>query len=167
MLKIPLEDIMSTEKVKVPLMGKKVDGVDVNFKVKKEEWNEYELDLIQKVLIKTYDDNTSNELKQKHIEDRLKYQSSKKCKISKWKQQGIKSADWNSTYELWLNCKNCELCNAPFLDNRQKRLDHDHNIDHIHNIRWVVCCKCNNQADLKNYKNNNKSLTFHYILHKI
>ena len=44
MLKIPLEDIMSTEKVKVPLMGKKVDGVDVNFKVKKEEWNEYELE---------------------------------------------------------------------------------------------------------------------------
>lgn len=35
---------MSTEKVKVPLMGKMVDGVDVNFKVKKEEWNEYELE---------------------------------------------------------------------------------------------------------------------------
>ncbi len=35
---------MSTEKVKVPLMGKIVDGVDVNFKVKKEEWNEYELE---------------------------------------------------------------------------------------------------------------------------
>jgi len=126
-------------------------------------WNEYELDWIQRVLKKTYDDNASEELKQKDNENRIKFNSSKKYKISKWKYQGIKSADWNSTYDLWLNCKNCELCDTPFLSNSEKRLDHNHIIDHIHNIRWVLCCKCNNQPELKNYKTNNKSNTFYYI----
>ena len=115
-------------------------------------WNEYQLDWIQRVLKKTYDDNASEELKQKDNDDRLKFNASKPRCISNWKSKGMRSADWNSTYDLWLNCKNCEYCDAPFLDNRQKRLDHDHNIDHIHNIRWVLCCSCNNQAELKNYK---------------
>ena len=115
-------------------------------------WTEMELDWIQSVLKKTYDDNASNELKQKDNETRLKYNSSKTNCICRWKRQGIRSADWNSTYDLYINCKNCELCDEPFLDNRQKRLDHDHNIDHIHNIRWVLCSSCNNQKELKNYK---------------
>jgi hypothetical protein len=116
------------------------------------KWTEYQLDLIQRVLKKTYDDNATDELKQKDNETRLKYNSSKTACISRWKSKGMRSADWNSTYDLWLNAKYCEYCDAPFLDNRQKRLDHDHNIDHSHNIRWVLCSGCNNQAELKNYK---------------
>ena len=116
--------------------------------------NEMELDWIQRVLKETYDANANDNLKQKDINDRLQKNLCKKHKISKWKIQGMKSADWNSTYNLWLNCRNCEICDIPFLNHNEKRLDHDHNIDHIHNIRWVLCCSCNNQPELKNYKNN-------------
>jgi len=77
-------------------------------------WNEYQLDWIQRVLKETYDANASDELKQKDNENRLKYNSSKTNCISRWKKQGIRSADWNSTYELYINCKNCEL-NSFFL----------------------------------------------------
>ena len=48
-------------------------------------WNEYQLDWIQRVLKETYDANACDELKQKDNENRLKYNSSKKCCISKWK----------------------------------------------------------------------------------
>ena len=116
------------------------------------KWNDYELDFIQRFLKKTYDDNASEELKQKDNDDRLKYNSSKPKCISNWKNKGMRSADWNSTYDLWLNCKNCEICDVEFLDNRQKRLDHLHNTELIHNIRWVLCSSCNNLKELKNYK---------------
>ena len=122
--------------------------------IMKGNFNEMELDWIKRVLKETYDANANDNLKQKDINDRLEKNSSKKYKIYNWKYQGIKSADWNITYNLWLNCKNCEICDIPFLNHNQKRLDHDHNIDHIHNIRWVLCCSCNNQPELKNYKNN-------------
>lgn len=115
-------------------------------------WNEYQLEWIRSVLKKTYDDNATDERKQNDINKQQNINSSKSSCINRWKRQGIRSADWNSTYDLYINCKNCELCDALFLDNRQKRLDHDHNIDHIHNIRWVLCSTCNNQAELKNYK---------------
>ena len=100
-------------------------------------------DFIRCELNKIYEDNASDELKQKYKKFKEDWNSKKTIKLCNWKRQGIKSADWNTTYNLWLNCKNCEICDYKFLDNSEKRLDHLHNTELIHNIRWVLCNSCN------------------------
>ena len=72
----------------------------------------------------------------------------KLTRISKWKRRGIISADWNSLYERYLDCKNCEKCNVVLTVDRQNTsttrcLDHDHSILDRENVRNILCVACN------------------------
>ena len=74
----------------------------------------------------------------------------KRRRISRWKDAGINSNDWNATYERFMNTLNCEnlQCNVLFTIDRyrtttSKCLDHDHSIINEYNIRAVLCHRCN------------------------
>jgi|DEB0MinimDraft_6_1074348.scaffolds.fasta_scaffold01334_10 seryl-tRNA(Sec) selenium transferase len=68
----------------------------------------------------------------------------KASRINAWKRIGVKSDDYNSLYEYYLNCKNCEECNVELVEgrygNNKKCLDHDHNTGQFRN---VLCISCN------------------------
>ena len=72
----------------------------------------------------------------------------KSRRINNWKQRGIISDDWNSLYERYLGCKNCEECNVELTEGRYNTsttrcLDHDHSITDRENVRNVLCNACN------------------------
>jgi|DEB0MinimDraft_6_1074348.scaffolds.fasta_scaffold233031_1 hypothetical protein len=72
----------------------------------------------------------------------------KQRKLGMWKYHGIKHFD--DTYDKYMECKFCELCNIELLDkgynngsgNKKttKVLDHDHFSGYC---RFIVCHKCN------------------------
>ncbi len=89
--------------------------------------------------------NTANRAKvRKANSDYIKTPAGKKSKsIANWKYHGIISNDWNKTYEYYINCHNCEWCDKPFKNYKNRHLDHDHNINDDVNIRGVLCISCN------------------------
>tara|TARA_R110000803_G_C11750797_1_gene292435 strand:- start:41 stop:469 length:429 start_codon:yes stop_codon:yes gene_type:complete len=95
----------------------------------------------KKLKSKTYRD--------KHKEKMKKYRQSpegkRSIKISCWREYGMFCDDWDKLYEYYINCKNCEWCNAELTTDRYNTkttrcLDHDHNTGLFRN---VVCLSCN------------------------
>ena len=70
-------------------------------------------------------------------------------KINSWKQQGIKSDNFDEVYDRYINCNNCELCSIELITgmygSNKKCLDHNHQTGLVRN---VVCNKCNVKRDL-------------------
>ena len=76
------------------------------------------------------------------------YRKTEKCiklkKIVKWKIRGVKSDDFSSLYDYYLNCKNCEECNVELVSGNlganKRCLDHNHTTGLFRN---VLCNTCN------------------------
>ena len=65
-------------------------------------------------------------------------------RIGNWKIRGVITDDFDSLYEYYINCKNCEECNCQLVEGNKgcnkKCLDHDHDTGQFRN---VICHKCN------------------------
>ena len=94
---------------------------------------------------KKYLENNREELNQYRNKYNKTENGKKYQRIQTWKSRGVISDNWEDTYENYINCKNCEICNIE-LDTGNKRngrvLDHDHITG---NIRNIICRCCNNK----------------------
>ena len=80
------------------------------------------------------------EMCKSYYENPQKY---KTTAIHKWKSRGVISDDYNSLYEYYLNCKNCEECNVELVECKKSNsrcLDHNHKTGLFRN---VLCNSCN------------------------
>ena len=86
----------------------------------------------------------TKEKKKEYMKEYRKTDAYKKSyRITNWKKSGVKSDDFNSLYEHYLNCKNCENCNVELQNGNVKNkkcLDHDHETGLFRNI---ICNRCN------------------------
>lgn len=97
-----------------------------------------------------YKKYVKNNPESKKESDRKYYESDKGIKVkrvSKWRQRGIKSADWEFLYDKYINTNYCEVCNIELTDgkpntHRTRNLDHQHASGEIRNI---LCRRCNTQ----------------------
>jgi hypothetical protein len=102
----------------------------------------------QREYLKEYYQNNKEKINEQSREYQKEYKQTeagkKATRINNWKRMGVKSDDYNSLYEYYLNCKNCEECNVELVEgrygNNKKCLDHDHNTGQFRN---VLCCSCN------------------------
>ena len=86
--------------------------------------------------------------------DRKYYQTpqgKKVNRISRWKQQGILSEDYDALYERVISTENCEFCGVALTVDQYKTkttrcLDHDHESGQV---RGVLCHSCNSKDVLK------------------
>jgi len=110
---------------------------------------------------KKYRDSNKDKIKEYYlnnqaeiIEKSKEYQQTpqgKKCKrILQWKHQGIICEDFDTIYEKYVNCLECEYCNTPFSSDKNRHLDHSHHITDAPNIRGILCTGCNFKDVLKN-----------------
>jgi len=86
---------------------------------------------------KQYREKNKEKLKKYNQSDKVK----KTMRISKWKNRGVISDDYNKLYEYYLSVKNCEKCKIE-LDKdykTQKCLDHCHDTGLFRNILCRVC----------------------------
>ena len=64
--------------------------------------------------------------------------------ISKWKQRGIITDDWEGLYNRYTDARNCEECGCELIEGHgltnHKHLDHDHTTGLVRNI---LCGNCN------------------------
>ncbi len=97
----------------------------------------------RKQYFKQYRDDNKEKIKERN---RLYFQSKsgkKSYKISSWKTAGVISDDFDSLYEHYINCKNCEECNVELQNGNlvnKRCLDHDHKTGLFRN---VLCNSCN------------------------
>tara|TARA_R110000803_G_scaffold76170_1_gene140728 strand:- start:50 stop:592 length:543 start_codon:yes stop_codon:yes gene_type:complete len=89
----------------------------------------------------------NKEWREKNKEYQKEYNQTEKGKkthrISNWKTKGIKSDDFDSLYEYYLNVKNCELCEIELVEGNKSNsrcLDHNHDTGLFRN---VLCNGCN------------------------
>ena len=78
----------------------------------------------------------------------------KSHKISKWKQTGLISHDYDKIYYRWLKSKKCELCKCKYSKKNVRCLDHSHLTGLFRNI---VCNSCNTSSKLRDINKNNTS----------
>ena len=76
-------------------------------------------------------------------------------RISRWKSQGIRTADWNALHERFMSTTHCEKCDVLLTIDREntrttKCLDHDHSIKDRPNVRAVLCNACNANDQCRN-----------------
>ena len=73
-------------------------------------------------------------------------EAGKKTKrISMWKHRGVISEDFESLYNFYINCENCEECKVRLTEDKRmtettRCLDHDHDTGLFRN---VICHSCN------------------------
>jgi hypothetical protein len=96
---------------------------------------------------KEYYENNKEKIKEKNRKYDKEYSQTeagkKSYRIIKWKSRGLKNDDYNSLYDYFINCKNCELCNVELVEGNKgngKCLDHDHETGLFRN---VLCRSCN------------------------
>ena len=96
----------------------------------------------QKEYAKEYRENNKDTLNEYRKEQYKTPSGRKTQRIQTWKKRGIICDDWNETYEKFINCKNCELCNVEMVFGNSRfgrTLDHDHETGLIRNILCRVC----------------------------
>ena len=69
--------------------------------------------------------NATEEGKKKNEEWRKSPAGKKSTRIAKWKQYGVINDDFNSLYDYYLNCENCEKCNVELIDGEDCILNFD------------------------------------------
>ena len=68
----------------------------------------------------------------------------KRSTIRNWKHRGIIFENMlDIIYNDYIKQTECECCGKPFFNNKDKQLDHDHNINDRYNIRGIICQGCN------------------------
>jgi len=85
----------------------------------------------------------------------------KKWTKSKWKRYGLlwtSEEEFQEIYERVITSTNCELCNKPYKNNRNRHMDHIHYIDNKYGwFRNVVCSSCNHLRSDNKIPSNNTS----------
>ena len=67
----------------------------------------------------------------------------KNRRINEWKYRGIIDADLGAVYDYYIKQTHCMVCNKKYKTNKDRHLDHDHEITDDDNIRYICCHKCN------------------------
>ena len=70
----------------------------------------------------------------------------KSQRISSWKHLRMICEDWESLYEIYIYTWNCEYCETPFKNTKDRHLDHNHETGEI---RGILCNRCNCRDVLK------------------
>ena len=121
---------------------------------------------------KAYTDKPENKEKKKATRDKPENKAKKKAKlqtpegiksqkISVWKSEKIISNDWNSTFDWFMNTKNCEKCDVVLESGKGKHLDHDHSITDGPNTRAVLCMPCNIHEGHKRHASKEEKDKYH------
>ena len=111
----------------------------------KEKAKEYKEENKEKIKEQKKEQNKKYREKNKEYQkEYLKTEKGKKCfRIQNWKKRGIKSDNYDSLYEYYLNVKNCELCEIELVEgckSNSRCLDHCHSTKLFRN---VLCNSCN------------------------
>jgi len=108
----------------------------------KDKCKQYHQDNLDRV--KEYRQNNKESIKEYMKEYRKTDAYKKSYRITNWKKSGVKCDDFNSLYDKYINCKNCEECNVELQEGNakinKKCLDHDHKTGLFRNI---ICNRCN------------------------
>ena len=109
---------------------------------KKKEWNANNKEKNAKVS-KKYKANNKERIAKLSKEYSQTPEGKKSYRISGWKSKGIIDADFDALYDLVIATNECQICYKPFKNNKDRHLDHDHDITDDANIRYICCQYCN------------------------
>ena len=108
----------------------------------KDKCKQYHQDNLERV--KKYRQNNKESIEEYNKKYRKTDAYKKSYRITNWKKSGVKCDDFNSLYDKYINCKNCEECNVELQEGNaklnKKCLDHDHETGLFRNI---ICNRCN------------------------
>ena len=95
--------------------------------------------------IKIYYQENKDKIKEQQKEYKQTENCIKSMRISKWKNRGVYSDDYDKLYEIYINTTNCEKCSIllttdKLITNTTKCLDHNHQTGLF---RYVLCNRCN------------------------